>query len=229
MKKLILISALGAVGAAMAADKPEHLKRIEESATVLKEIMNAEDKGIPQDLLEKAYCVGVVPGVKRAGFIVGGKYGKGELTCRTTAGWSAPSTIRVEGGNIGFQIGGGETDVVFVVMNQRGLDGILKSKFTVGADGAAMAGPIGREASARTDAMMRAEILSYSRSRGVFAGIALDGSTLRPDNDDNAKIYGKNVSHADILTGKVKAPPEAQPLLAMLSPYAPKKGEVSSK
>src|SRR5262249_9060141 len=163
----------------------------------------------------------------RAGFIVGGKYGKGELTCRTTAGWSAPSTVRVEGGNIGFQIGGGETDVVFVVMNKRGMDGLLKSKFTVGADGAEMAGPIGREARARTDAMMRAEILSYSRSRGVFAGIALDGSTLRPDDDDNAKIYGKNVSHSDILTGKVKAPPEAQPLLAILTAYNPKKGEVS--
>lgn len=225
MKKLILISVFGAMGAAMAADKPEHAKRIDESASVLQDILKGDDQSIPEDLLQKAFCVGVVPDMKRAGFIVGGKYGKGVLTCRTTAagGWSAPSTIRIEGGNIGFQIGAGETDMVFVVMNQKGLDGIMKSKFTVGADGAAMAGPVGRAATAQTDAMMKAEILSYSRSRGVFAGITLDGATLRPDDDDNTKIYGHSVSHADLLNGKVKPTADAQPLFAVLNQHAPKK------
>src|SRR5580698_5525951 len=203
--KPLLISFL--IAMPMFADKEfdEHGKRIRESATVLSEIMSAGDKAIPKDLLQKAQCVGVVPNLKRAGFIVGAKYGKGELTCRTEnrEGWSAPSTIRVEGGSIGLQIGAGETDLVFIVMNRSGMERLTKDKFTVGGDASVMAGPVGRSAQAETDAAMKAEILSYSRSHGIFGGISLEGATLRPDNDDNAKIYGGPVSQESILHGNV--------------------------
>ena len=201
----------------------EHTKRIEESARVLNEIMNAGDKGIPQDLLGRAQCVGVVPGLKRAGFIVGGKYGKGVLTCRTAGGtgWSAPSTIRIEGGSIGLQIGAGETDVVFAVMNRQGADKLMKDKFTFGADASAMAGPLGRDAEARTDAMMNAEILAWSRARGIFAGVSLEGATLRPDSDDNDKIYHRAVTQRELLNGEVKPPASAEPLFSTLNRYAP--------
>ncbi len=202
-----------------AADNPD--KRITESATVLNEIMGAKDKGIPEDLLGKAQCVGVIPNLKRAGFIVGGKYGKGVVTCRTAQGWSAPEVVRVEGGSIGFQIGAGETDVVFIVMNQRGMDRLLSDKFTVGADASAMAGPVGRSGEAQTDAMMHAEILSYSRSRGVFAGVSLEGATLRPDKDDNRALYGRDVTPREILTGGVTAPPSASGLYGELNRVAP--------
>ena len=204
-----------------ASDGPQ--KRITESATVLREIMSAKDQGIPQDLLEKAQCVGIVPNMKRAGFIIGGKYGKGVVVCRASEaqGWSAPSMIRIEGGSVGLQIGAGETDLVFIVMNQQGMDKLMKDKFTVGADASAMAGPVGRSAEARTDAMLRAEILSYSRSRGAFAGISLEGATLRPDNDDNQQIYGRALTQRAILEGRVKAPASAEPLYAELNRFAP--------
>lgn len=195
-------------------------KRITTAAEVLHEIMGASDKGIPQDLLEKAQCVGIIPNLKRAGFIVGAKYGKGVVTCRTSNGWSAPSNVRIEGGSIGFQIGAGETDVVFMVMNQRGMDKLMKDKFTIGADASAMAGPVGRSAEARTDAMMNAEILSYSRSRGVFAGISLEGATLRPDKEDNRALYGRDVSQEEILHGRVPPPPVANQLYAELNRFA---------
>lgn len=207
-------------------------KRISESASVLSEIMNAKDKGIPEDLLEKAQCVGVVPNLKRAGFILGAKYGKGIVVCREPngRGWSAPSTIRIEGGSIGLQIGAGETDVVFIVMNQRGMDKLMEDKFTIGADASAMAGPVGRSAEARTDAMMHAEILSYSRSRGIFAGVSLEGATLRPDKEDNREVYGREVTQREILTGKVRPPASADALYAELNRYAPvKKGATASR
>jgi SH3 domain-containing YSC84-like protein 1 len=211
----------------LAADSAtaEHNKRIQESATVLGEIMNAGDKAIPQELLEKAQCVGIVPNLKRAGFIVGGRYGKGVITCRTEnhTGWSAPSTIRVEGGGIGLQIGAGETDVVFIVMNQSGMNKLMKDKFTVGGDASVMAGPVGRSAEAKTDALMKAEILAYSRSHGIFAGISLEGATLRADDDDNAKIYGKDVTQEAILHGHVRSTGAAQPLFAELNHWAPYK------
>lgn len=217
----ILLATSALMFAADSKDKID--RRIDEAATVFKEINSAEDKGIPQDLLEKAQCVGIIPGMKRAGFVVGGNYGKGIVVCREGTGWSAPSTIRAEGGSVGFQIGAGETDVVFIVMNKRGMDKLMEDKFTVGADASAMAGPVGRSASANTDAMMRAEILSYSRARGVFAGIALNGSTLRPDKDDNATMYGHDVTQQDILGGKVRHPASAAPLYAALRQYAPVK------
>jgi SH3 domain-containing YSC84-like protein 1 len=206
------------------ADSPldEHNHRIRESAGVLDEIMNAGDKSIPRDLLEKAQCVGVVPNLKRAGFIVGGQYGKGVLTCRVPEGlgWSAPSTVRIEGGSVGLQIGGGETDLVFIVMNQSGMNRLTKDKFTVGGDASVMAGPVGRSADAKTDAYLKAEILAYSRSHGIFAGVSLEGATLRPDNDDNAKIYGSPVSQESILHGHVKATPEAKALFEELNKWA---------
>lgn len=215
-----LVLALSPVLVFGAKDKSDSSdKRIRESAAVFNEIMGAPDKGIPQEILEKAQCVGIVPSLKRAGFIVGAKYGKGVLTCRTGTSWSAPATIRVEGGSFGFQIGAGETDLVFIVMNKSGEDKLLQDKFTVGGDASAMAGPVGRSAEAQTDAMMRAEILSYSRARGLFAGISLNGSTLRSDNEDNQEVYGRPVTMREILTGGVRGPASASALTAALAPY----------
>ncbi len=205
----------------LAADAREHdVKLINESANVFNEIMSTPDKGIPHDILSRAQCIGIVPNLKRAGFIVGAKYGKGVLTCRTANGWSAPDIIRIEGGSVGFQIGAGETDLVFVVQNRTGENHLLEDKFTVGGDAAAMGGPVGRDASAQTDAMMHAEILSWSRARGLFAGISLDGATMRPDKDDNAALYGHAVTPREILRGNMQRPAEAQPLYSALDSYA---------
>lgn len=226
MKLKVGVLALAASAMAFAAaEKAEVTARIDEASKVFTEINTAEDKGIPAELLERAQCIGIIPGMKRAGFIVGGNYGKGVLVCRnqTTGGWSAPAMIRAEGGSIGLQIGAGETDVVFVVMNQRGMDKLMEDKFTIGGDVAAMAGPVGRSASAHTDAFMRAEILSYSRARGVFAGITLNGSTLRPDKEDDRALYGQDTTQREILTGKVRHPAAAAPLYAALDRYAPMK------
>lgn len=219
---LMLLLAVGAMTAWSSDDPP---KRIRQSAEVLSEILGAKDKGIPEDLLEKAQCVGVIPNLKRAGFIVGAKYGKGVVVCRTGggSGWSAPSTVRVEGGSIGLQIGAGETDLVFIVMNKDGMENLMKDKFTVGADASVMAGPVGRSGEANTDALMRAEILAYSRSRGVFAGVSLEGATLRPDAGDNRELYGSSVTQREILRGEVKPPGSAEPLYAELNRYAPVK------
>jgi lipid-binding SYLF domain-containing protein len=226
MRPIAVVTSLLLTAAAFGADTEgtdEHIKRIHESASVLSEIMDAKDRSIPRDLLQKAHCVGIIPNLKRAGFVVGAKYGKGVITCRVndSVGWSAPSTIRIEGGNIGLQIGLGETDVVFVVMDRKGEEDLTKDKFTIGVDASAMAGPLGRSTDAATDAMMRAEILAYSRSRGVFAGITLDGATLRPDNDDNRILYGFRVTQGELLHGKVQAPASADPLYAELNRYAP--------
>jgi lipid-binding SYLF domain-containing protein len=224
MKTLFTITGLAGIVLTLplTADKlADHEKRFRESATVLTEIMGAGDKGIPQDLLQKATCVAIVPDLKRAGFIVGGKYGKGVASCRTTGGWSALSTIRIEGGSIGLQIGAGETDVVLVVMNDRGKQKLLEDKFTVGADASVMAGPIGRSAQAATDAQLHAEMLSYSRSRGAFAGVSLEGATLRPDTDDNHDVYGPNARQSDILNGEYKPTAASQPLIAELTKYSP--------
>ena len=204
--------------------------RIDSAERVLNEIMQSPDKGIPQDLLQKSHCVGIVPSLKRAGFIVGAKYGKGIVTCRTTSGgsgWSAPSVIRIEGGSIGLQIGVGETDVVFLVMNANGEDRLMKDKFTIGAEAAAMAGPVGRDAQAQTDAMMRAEILSWSRSRGIFAGVSLEGATLRPDHDSNTELYGRRVTQQEILHGQVPAPAAASQLHSELNRFARLNGQAS--
>jgi len=216
--RLVLFASL-APALMLASPRATDEKLINESANVFNEIMATPDKGIPHDVLSHAQCIGIVPGLKRAGFIVGAKYGKGVLTCRTANGWSAPSVIRIEGGSVGFQIGAGETDLVFVVRNKSGEDKLMQDKFTVGGDASVMAGPVGRSGEADTDAMMHAEILSYSRARGVFAGIALNGATLRPDKEDNAAMYGAGVTQQQILNGDVRTPAIARPLYSSLDQY----------
>jgi len=200
--------------------KNETAERLHEAGVVFSEIMSAPDKGIPRDLLEKAHCVVVVPGLKKGAFIFGAKYGKGFIVCRRGArGWSAPAAVRVEGGSFGFQIGGSETDVVLLVMNDRGADRLLASQFTLGGEGEVAAGPVGRSATAQTDAMMSAEILSWSRTRGIFAGISLQGATLRQDLDDNKDLYGRKLDNKEIVRGRVGPPKAAGRLLGLLSKY----------
>ena len=210
------------VGIPVVAFAGDSANRISEAKTVMEDSMAAPDNGIPHDLLNDAHCVVIVPAVKRGGFIVGAQYGKGLATCRLPqgTGWTGPSTVRMEGGSFGLQIGGGEMDVVMMIMNQTGAEKLMKSEFTIGGEGAAMAGPVGRSATAETDAYMHAEILSYSRTRGIFAGIVLKGATLRPDDNDNMELYGRPVKHEDILMGRVSAPAVANPLLMMLNNYS---------
>src|SRR5271155_3364265 len=203
-----------------AADDTKEVDRVENSGKVMTEILNVPDD-IPQDVLNKAYCVVVLPSVLKAAFIVGSSYGRGVMTCRGGANfegpWGAPTMMALEGGSVGFQIGGEATDFVLLLMSDRSAKGILTSKVKLGADASAAAGPVGRTASAATDATMRAEILSYSRARGAFAGISLEGSTLRPDNGANENLYGKKVSAADIVFNKaVPVPDSAKALLATL-------------
>jgi lipid-binding SYLF domain-containing protein len=199
--------------------------RLEASADMMSEIMSAPDKGIPQDLLRKAECIVVVPGVKKGAFIVGAKYGRGFMLCRKEGGvgWSAPAAVRVEGGSFGFQIGASETDVVMLVNSKVGAKKLLESKFTLGADASVAGGPVGRDSSAETDAQMRAEILTYSRSRGAFAGLSLEGATLRPDEDWNTELYGKPLRNRDIVMGDTPPPASAARLLGLLNKYSSRK------
>jgi len=202
--------------------------RLENAAVVMYEIMQTPENAIPRDLLDKAVCVGIVPGEKKAAFVLGGNYGRGALVCRRGGNgpWGAPSMIAVHGGSFGFQWGGTETDVVFVVMNAGGIRRLLKSKGELGADVSAAAGPVGRTASASTDLMMTAEILTYSRSRGLFAGISLKGAAITQDGEANARLYGHVVEPKEILIeGKGDVPPEAKSLLAELEKYSPHGGE----
>jgi len=220
MKPIIVVLALAPALLFASDSRRDDMNRISDAASVLQEIMNAPDRGIPQDILSNAQCVGVIPGVKKAGFIVGAKYGQGVMVCRTASGWSAPSTVIVEGGSVGFQIGAGETDVVLVVQNKSGEEKLMGDKFTIGASAGAMAGPVGRTAQAETDAQLHADILSYSRSRGLFAGVDLGGATLRPDNTANDKIYGRPVTQREILQGEVAPPAAASVLYSELNRYA---------
>jgi lipid-binding SYLF domain-containing protein len=199
--------------------------RLKSSAEVLTEIMSTPDKGIPQELLEKSECIVIVPGMKKAAFIVGGNYGRGFMLCRNPSGtgWSAPAGVKVEGGSVGFQIGGSETDVIMLVMNKGGAEKLLSSKFTLGADASVAAGPVGRTSSAETDLKMNAEILTYSRARGVFAGVALDGATLRPDDDSNVELYPTKPTNKEIVMGKTEPPAAASQLIAELNRYSARK------
>jgi lipid-binding SYLF domain-containing protein len=204
-----------------AADNKKEVDRLENCGMVLKEILDIPDD-IPQDLLDNAECVVVYPSVLKAAFVLGGSYGRGAMSCRTgehfTGPWSAPTMMALEGGSVGFQIGGQATDFVLLVMNDRGAHAILKSKVKLGADASAAAGPKGRDASAETDVTMRAEILTYSRARGLFAGISLAGSSVRPDHDANARVYGRKVeAEAIIFNGAVAVPPAAQKFIATLN------------
>jgi lipid-binding SYLF domain-containing protein len=207
------ILALGIAGfmttAAFAADRAIKVDdRLDAAADTLADMMRASDKGIPQDLIDKAHCVVVIPGMKKAGFIFGAEYGRGFAVCRRHGGpgWSAPAAVRSEGGSFGFQIGASDTDVVMLVMNDGGMKHLLADKFTLGGDASVAAGPIGRELTAQTGAELQAEILSYSRSHGLFAGISLTGATLRPDGESNRELYGRDATNREILTGDFKTP-----------------------
>jgi SH3 domain-containing YSC84-like protein 1 len=197
-------------------------ERLQEAATVFEQIMSAEDKGIPQDLLDKAQCVVIVPGVKKAAFVVGGKYGRGFITCRTPSNrnWGAPGAVRMEGGSIGWQVGGSESDIILLVMNDEGMRKLLESKFTLDADAGVAAGPVGRTAQASTDAQAHAKILSYSRSRGLFAGLSVGGATLRNDLDENKELYGKPLTNKEIVEGHVTPPASFSSLRAALNKYS---------
>jgi lipid-binding SYLF domain-containing protein len=203
-------------------------ERLQESYNVLKEILGTPDKGIPRDLLNKAECVVVYPSVKKGGLIVGGQYGKGAITCRSGADfrgpWSAPAMFALEGGSFGLQIGGEATDFVLLVMNEKGAESVMSSKVKLGADASAAAGPVGRNASAETDAAMKAEILSWSRTRGVFGGISLEGSTMRSDDSANKSLYGKDLKAKEIVReGKVQTPAAAKPLVSLLEQSSPRR------
>lgn len=216
MRKTVvtILAIAGSIGtAAFAADREITVDdRLDASADTLIDMMRASDHGIPQDLLDKAKCVVVVPGMKKAGFIFGAKYGKGFATCRRTggSGWSAPAAMQVEGGSFGFQIGASETDVALLVMNDGGMKHLLSDKFTLGGEASVAAGPLGRAAAAQTDAELNAEMLSYSRARGLFAGISLEGATLAPDPETNRELYGRDSTNREILTGDFKTPAVAR-------------------
>jgi lipid-binding SYLF domain-containing protein len=202
-----------------ASDVTERLKAAQ---VAFHEIMTVEDKNIPRDLLARAECAVIVPGLKKGAFIVGAKYGKGFITCRgkNDRGWSAPANIRIEGGSFGLQIGGGETDLFLLVMNESGADKLLSSEFKLGGEAAVMAGPVGRQTQAETDALMRAKMLGWSRSRGVFAGLSLEGSTIREDKEDNMALYGKSMTSRDIVRGGTTVPAAAKPLISDLTSYS---------
>jgi lipid-binding SYLF domain-containing protein len=195
-------------------------QRLTDATKVLDELMNAGDKSIPGDLFQKAYCVVVIPTMKKGGFIFSGKYGRGFASCRNPGGgWTAPGAMRVEGGGFGLQIGAESADIVMLVMSEKGKNGLLASKFTLGAEASGAAGPVGRDATAQTDATLHADILSWSRSKGVFGGLSLTSGTLRPDNDVNQALYGQKQDNKDILTGKVKATADAATFLETLAKY----------
>ena len=226
MISLFMALGLSALPMLAAPDNGRETDRLENSGMVMEEIMNIPDN-VPQDLLDKAECVVVFPSVLKLAVGFGGSYGRGAMLCRTgehfTGPWGSPSMAILEGGSFGLQLGGSATDFVLLIMNPRGVQAILNSKVKLGADIAAAAGPKGRDAAADTDATLRAEILSYSRSRGLFAGISLEGSTLRPDDDANEKVYGKKVSPESIVRGgAVPVPPSAQKMVALLNKKSPK-------
>jgi lipid-binding SYLF domain-containing protein len=222
-----ILAMAGSIGSsAFAADREIKVDdRLDASAETLTDMMKADDKGVPQDLLDKARCVVVVPGMKKAGFIFGAKYGRGFAVCRRAGGlgWSAPAAMRVEGGSVGFQIGASETDIVLLVMNEGGMKRLLSDKFTIGGDATAAAGPVGRDVSAQTDVTMKAEMLSYSRSRGLFAGISLEGATLRPDDDTNKELYARETTNREILTGDLKTPAVAKKFEHALNRESPER------
>jgi SH3 domain-containing YSC84-like protein 1 len=225
-RSLSLLLAFSMTSLPLSADNKKEADRLDNSGTVLKEILDIPDD-IPQDLLDKAECVIIYPSVLKAAFIVGASFGRGSMTCRTgehfTGPWGAPTMMALEGGSVGFQLGGQATDFVLLVMNPRGAKAILSSKVKLGANASAAAGPKGRDAEAATDVTMRAEVLTYSRARGLFAGVSLEGSTVRPDNNANEKLYSKKVSAEDIVRkGAVAVPPSGQQMIALLNRKSPK-------
>ena len=212
-----------ALATPVAAQDKDIEKRLAEAGTALTEIMSSQDKAISGSVLDKAECVVVVPGMKKGAFIVGGQFGKGAVSCRGAgkSGWGAPAMVEMGGGSVGFQLGASSTDVVMLIMDRKGMDSLLKDKFTIGGDASVAAGPVGRASTAETDAAMKAKILSYSRSQGVFGGVALKGTTLKQDNDANKKLYGKAIEAPEILSPATKATPAAAPFTQALMKYTP--------
>jgi lipid-binding SYLF domain-containing protein len=225
--RLITVTLAIAVGCAPLLAKDELAKtneRLDDAASLFSEVMGTPDKAIPQTFLDKSPCIVLVPGLKKGAFVVGGKFGRGYAMCRsmTGQGWGPPAAIRIEGGSVGFQIGVSSTDVILLIMNERGMKHLTSSKFTIGGEATAAAGPVGRDASAQTDALLQAEILSWSRSRGLFAGVSLDGATLRNDIDENRIMYGQPWDNKQILTSGANPPAGAAKLLEVLNKYSPR-------
>ena len=223
MKKVLIgLVVLLSTTASLAWDRSDDIERLQDSATVLKEIMDAPDKGIPEEIFHSAKCVAVMPNMLKAAFVVGGAYGKGVASCRTDKGWSAPAFFTLKGGSFGFQIGGQSADIVMLIMNDHGMSGLLASKVKLGADASVAAGPVGRHADASTDWKMRAEVLTYSRARGIFAGISLNGAVLAQHKDETRAFYGRMVPFRTILLGNIESPKEAELWHNALVKYAGK-------
>jgi lipid-binding SYLF domain-containing protein len=221
LKRLLIFSAIVLVVSqvAVASDRDDDVARTQKAAQVFKEIMNTPDQGIPHDLLHKAKCIAIIPGDVKFAFIFGGNYGRGVATCRTEHGWSAPIFIAIDGGSVGYQIGGSSTDLIMLFMNSHALHSLLADKFKLGADASVAAGPVGREATASTDLELKAEILSYSRSKGVFAGVSLNGAVVQADKSGDQAFYGSNVDRHEILDGRVRVPASAKSLIHELDAY----------
>src|SRR5579863_8680399 len=215
LKRLLIVTSLVLLVTvtAIASDREEDVNRTHKAAQVFQEIMNTPDQAIPHNLLESAKCIAIIPGDVKFAFIFGGNYGRGLATCRTGHGWSAPMFVAIDGGSVGYQIGGSSTDLVMLFMNDHALQSLLGDKFKLGADASVAAGPVGRDAAADTDIRMRAEILTYSRSHGVFAGVSLNGTVVEADRSGDHAMYGESVTSRQILDGGVKAPPSAQALV----------------
>jgi lipid-binding SYLF domain-containing protein len=221
LKRIVILTTLTLLVTltAFASDKEDDASRTHKSAQVFKEIMDTPDKGIPNELLESAKCIAIIPGDVKFAFIFGGNYGRGVATCHTEHGWSAPIFVAIEGGSVGYQIGGSSTDIVMLFMNDHALQSLLGDKFKLGADASVAAGPVGRNASAGTDVRMSAEILSYSRAKGIFAGVSLNGAVVQADKSGDEAMYGHDVTRHDILHGKVAVPESAEALLREIKGY----------
>lgn len=215
LKRLLIFSTivLSVTQLAIASDREDDVARSQKSAQVFKEIMDTPDRGIPHDLLDKAKCIAIIPGDKKFAFIFGGSYGRGVAACRTSHGWSAPMFVAIDGGSVGYQIGGSSTDIVMLFMNDHALRSLLSDKFKLGADASVAAGPVGRNAAAGTDVKLNAEILSYSRTKGIFAGVSLDGAVVQADKSGDEAMYGANVDRHEILDGRTPVPASAKGLI----------------
>jgi len=222
LKRILAVTTLIAIASltAIASDREDDVNRTQKAAQVFKEIMSTPDQGIPSNLLESAKCIAIIPGDKKFAFIFGGSYGRGLATCRTEHGWSAPMFVAIDGGSVGYQIGGSSTDIVMLFMNDHALQSLMSDKFKLGADASVAAGPVGRNAAAGTDLKLNAEILSYSRSKGVFAGVSLDGAAMQADKSGDKAMYGDDVNRHEILNGKVAVPASARELVEELGGYA---------
>jgi lipid-binding SYLF domain-containing protein len=221
MKKILIsLVVLASTTIALAGDRADDIERLQNGATVIKEIMSAPDSGVPEEIIHGTKCIAVIPNMLKAAFGVGGAYGKGVASCRTEKGWSAPAFFSLKGGSFGFQIGGQAADIVMLIMNDNGMENLLQSKFKLGADASVAAGPVGRHADASTDWKMRAQVLTYSRTRGIFAGISLNGAVINQNKDDTRDFYGRMVPFKTILLGNIASPKEAEPWHDTLTKYA---------